>query len=98
MFSVVAAPDDTCRDAINAIGDILVDTPNGGTIPARSIANVRIGRSPNLIWRENAQRRIVVQANLAGRDPEGAISDLKQTVQQRVQLPPEYYVEYAGEF
>ena len=90
--------DEPYRHDMEAIGSILIDTPGGGKIQVRNVANINLGRSPNLIWRENAQRRIVVQANLAGRDLEGAVNELKQRIQKQVQLPPEYYVAYGGQF
>jgi CzcA family heavy metal efflux pump len=98
VYDLIVRLDEPYRSDLGAIGDILIDTPGGGKIPIRNVANISIGRSPNLIWRENAQRRIVVQANLAGRDLEGAVKDLKQRIEKQVKLPPEYYVVYGGQF
>ena len=98
-YDLVVRLDQPYRQDIQAIGDILIDRPNGGgKIPVRTVANITLGSSPNLILRENAQRRIVVQANQAGRDLDGAVKELKQRIDQQVKLPPEYYVQYGGQF
>ena len=83
---------------MEAMSNILIDTPSGGKIPVRNVADIKMGYSPNQVWRENAQRRIVVQANLAGRDLQGAVHDLQERISQRVQLPSEYYISYGGQF
>ena len=98
VYDLVVRLDEPYRNDLTSISDILIDTPTGGKIPIRNVANIAIGHSPNLILRENAQRRIVVQANLAGRDLEGAVRELQQRIEKQVKLPPEYYVVYGGQF
>jgi Cu/Ag efflux pump CusA len=98
VFDLVVRLDQPYRDDVDSISRILIDTPSGGKIPISDVADISIGGSPNLIWRENAQRRIVVQANLAGRDLQGAVKDLRDRIDKQVKLPPEYYVSYGGQF
>ena len=97
-FDVVVRLDDPYRQDMQAIGDILIDTPVGGKIPIRDVANISLSSGPNQVWRENAQRRIVVQANLAGRDLQGAVTELSERVARQVELPPGFFVVYGGQF
>ena len=97
-FDVVVRLDDPYRQDMQAIGDILIDTPVGGKIPIRDVANISLSSGPNQVWRENAQRRIVVQANLAGRDLQGAVTELSERVERQVELPPGFFVVYGGQF
>lgn len=80
------------------VGEVLVDTPEGVKIPLKVLARISEERGPNLIMRENGQRRIVVQCNVAGRDLGGVVSDIRAAVGRRVALPNGYYVEYGGQF
>ncbi|MBI4717377.1 MAG: efflux RND transporter permease subunit [Planctomycetes bacterium] len=80
------------------VGEVLVDTPGGVKIPLRVFARISEERGPNLIMRENGQRRIVVQCNVAGRDLGGVVGDIRAAVGRRVPLPRGYYVEFGGQF
>ena len=80
------------------VGEVLVDTPAGVKIPLKALARISEESGPNLISRENAQRKIVVQCNVAGRDLGSVVADIRQAVAERVQLPPGYYVRYGGQF
>jgi Cu/Ag efflux pump CusA len=86
------------EDNLEGIREMLIDTPAGPRIPLASVANIREDRSPNFIMRENVQRRIVVQCNVAGRDLRGTVQDIQQRVAQAVKLPQGYRVEYGGQF
>jgi Cu/Ag efflux pump CusA len=54
---------------LDAIGDTVLDTPGGAQIPLSAVADIQRDRGPNFVMRENVQRRIVVQSNVAGRGP-----------------------------
>ncbi len=82
----------------NVIAETLVDTPTGAKIPLKALAAMREDRSPNFISRENAQRKITVTCNVAGRDMRGVVQDIRRAVEANVQLPAGYYVEYGGQF
>ncbi len=97
-LDVVVRLDEPYRNSLEAIGDVLLDTPTGGKIPVRQVADITMTSSPNQVWRENAQRRIVVQANVAGRDLRGAVQELQARVDGQVELPAGYWVEYGGQF
>ncbi len=55
-------------------------------------------RGPNTVSRENVQRKIVVQANVAGRDLGSVVADIRSAVGESVTLPARYHIEYGGQF
>lgn len=67
-------------------------------VPLQEVADVEIVYGPNQISRENAKRRIVISANIRGRDLAGFVEDLKQNIQAKVQFPSGYWIEYGGTF
>lgn len=97
-YDVVVRLDEPYRNDLQAIGNVLIDTPNGGKIPVRQIANISLRNAPNQILRENAQRRIAVQANVAGRDLRSAVTELQGRVERQISLPPGYFIVYGGQF
>jgi Cu(I)/Ag(I) efflux system membrane protein CusA/SilA len=86
------------RATPEAIANVMFDTPTGQRVPLSQIARVTIDQGANTISRENVQRKIVVQANVAGRDLGSTVADIRSAVEGRVQLPPGYFVEYGGQF
>ena len=76
----------------------LLDTPAGAQIPLAAVSEIRDDRAPNFISRENVQRKIVVQCNVAGRDLRSVVNDIQQAVQTSVPLPRGYHIEYGGQF
>ncbi len=81
-----------------AIRETLLDTPSGVRVPVRAIAEIREDRGPNFIMRENVQRRIIVQCNIAGRDLGGTVEEIQKRVGEAVKLPQGYRIEYGGQF
>jgi Cu(I)/Ag(I) efflux system membrane protein CusA/SilA len=81
-----------------AIGRVMVDTPTGQKVPLAEMAQVDVTRGPNTISRENVQRKIVVQANVAGRDLGSTVAEIERAVAQQVRLPAGYHVVYGGQF
>ena len=94
---VVRFPDDR-RDDIQSIATLWVTAPDGSRIPLKDLAEVQIVEGPAQISREQARRRIVVEANVIGRDLVGAVEGARAAVEHRVQLPPGYYVTWGGQF
>jgi CzcA family heavy metal efflux pump len=80
------------------IGDLPIDTPSGATVPIRALADVRREQGPNMVLRENVQRRIVISCNVAGRDLGSVVDDIRRAVSQAVPMPSGYRVEYGGQF
>jgi Cu/Ag efflux pump CusA len=67
-------------------------------VPVRLLADVRREAGPNMILRENGQRRIVISCNVAGRDLGSVIEDIRSNIAQSVPMPAGYRVEYGGQF
>jgi copper/silver efflux system protein len=97
-FDLVVRFPEALRSSAAAIGDVPFNTPTGERVPLRQLARVTTERGPNAISRENVQRKIVVQANVAGRDLGSTVADIQRVVQTAVTLPAGYYVEYSGQF
>ncbi|MBK9468341.1 MAG: CusA/CzcA family heavy metal efflux RND transporter [Gammaproteobacteria bacterium] len=68
------------------------------TVPLREVARIEIGSGPNQINRENGKRRVVVTANVRGRDLGGFVTELRQRVQDEVTVLPGYWIDYGGTF
>jgi CzcA family heavy metal efflux pump len=98
VYDVIVRLDDSARQSIESLGRTLIDTPTGAKVPIAQVADVRIDQGPNTINRENVQRRIVVQANVSGRDLGGVIDDVRMAINERVKLPAGYAIQYGGQF
>ncbi len=96
-FDVTVKIDDKDREGMKAIENLMIDGANG-KIPLSYVADVVSTSGPNTISRENAQRKIVISANVAGRDLHSVINDIQQNIKTQVDLPEEYHVEYGGQF
>jgi CzcA family heavy metal efflux pump len=94
---VVRYPDEQRAD-IEAIRNTIVDTPIGAKVPLKMLASIREDSGPNLISRENVQRKIVIQANVSGRDLHSVFDDVRAEIEREVRLPEGYYVVYGGQF
>ena len=96
-YDLVVRFDERSRQA-GRLGDALIDTPDGAKVPLSLLASIREERGPNTISRENVQRKIVVSANVAGRDVGSVVEEIRDRVAGDVDLPEGYYVEYGGQF
>jgi Cu/Ag efflux pump CusA len=76
----------------------MLDTPGGAQVPLSAVSEIRDDRIPNFISRENVQRKIVVQCNVAERDLRSVVNDIQRAVQAAVPLPQGYHIEYGGQF
>lgn len=85
------------RDA-PALLDAIPVRVDRGTVSLGQLATVREDRGPNLINRENGQRKIVVSANVADRDIGSVVEDIQAAVAGNVVLPPDYFVQFGGQF
>lgn len=83
---------------INDVRDALIDTYDGGCVPLGQVAEVVSVGGPNTISRENVQRKLVVSANVSGRDALSVVDDIKHTLDTELALPEGYRVEYGGQF
>ncbi len=97
-YDVIVRLDDSARESIESISKTLIDTPIGNKIPISQVAEVKVDQGPNTINRENVQRRIIIQANVAERDLGSVIEDVKQVINKQVSLPQGYFLQYGGQF
>lgn len=97
-FDLVVKFDPASSADFERIADLPIDTPNGGPVPVRLLADVRREQGPNMILRENVQRRIVISSNVSGRDLGSVVDDIRSAVGQSVPMPAGYRVEYGGQF
>ena len=97
-YDVVVRFDDASRQSVETIASTLIDTPQGAKVPLSQIAEVRVDQGPNTINRENVQRRIIVQANVANRDLGSIIDEIRIKIARDVSLPEGYFVQYGGQF
>jgi CzcA family heavy metal efflux pump len=97
-FDLLVRFDDASRGSLDAIRDALIDTPSGAKVPLSAIAAVEESRGPNVIQHENVQRRIVVSANVSGRDLGRVVEDIQKGVGAKVALPTGYFITYGGQF
>ncbi len=86
------------RNNLDAVQNSLIDTPGGAPVPLKMVTDIQVEKGPNYISRENVQRKIVVQANVAGRDLQSVVDDIKTKITENVDVPHGYYVEYGGQF
>jgi nickel/cobalt tolerance cation efflux system protein len=86
------------RSNLEAIQNLLIDTPTGQKIPLVQVAQVTYGDGPNTINRENVSRFLVVSANVSGRDLRSVVNEIETKVQQQVVLPSGYFIQYGGQF
>lgn len=85
------------RSTVETLGDLMVDTREG-PVPLASLATIESSSGPSMVNRENVARRIVVSANVAGRDLRGAVNEIQKNVNEDVAIPQGYYIEYGGQF
>lgn len=84
--------------SIEDVRDALIDTYGGGKVPLGMVADVVSAGGPNTISRENVQRKLVVSANVSGRDAISVVEEVQEAIGSRVALPEGYRVEYGGQF
>ena len=90
--------DPAAKSSLDAVRATLVTTAAGARLPLSALADIRNDRAPYSITRENVQRKMVVMANVAGRDLASVVDDIRRRVAAEVQLPAGYHVEYGGQF
>jgi cobalt-zinc-cadmium resistance protein CzcA len=98
-FDVLVRFPEAARQDIPAIEQLLVPTPAGLRVPLAQIASVKVVEGPMQISRENGMRRVVVEANVRGRDLGGFVADVQRAVAPLWgELPTGYFIELGGQF
>ena len=97
-FALVVRLTDQSSASPAALRNLLVPTPHGELVPLSRIAQVIVDEGPAQISRENTHRRIVVEANIRGRDLGGFMAEAQRNIRDNISLPPGYYLEWGGQF
>ncbi|WP_346998901.1 efflux RND transporter permease subunit [Bacteroides cellulosilyticus] len=97
-FDLVLRLNKNYTERIEDIKSALIDTGDGRKIPLEEVADVVSVGGPNTITRENVQRKLVVSANVAGRDVNSVVTDIQKNIEEAITLPEGYRIEYGGQF
>lgn len=97
-FDLVLKLNANYTQSIDDVMNALIDCENGSKVPLSEVAEIVSCGGPNTISRENVQRKLVVSANVSGRDAMGVVEDIQRIVDQEVKLPEGYRIEYGGQF
>ena len=97
-FNLVVRAAEDNRGSMERIKDLMIDDAQGRKIPLSYVARVESSMGPNTINRENVKRKIVISANTSGRDLRSVVNDIQARVNEKIQLPEGYHIEYGGQF
>jgi cobalt-zinc-cadmium resistance protein CzcA len=97
-FGLAVRFPESARNDVSTIREILVASPHGALIPLGQLARVYVTEGPAQISREMAQRRIVVECNVTGRDIGSFVKEAQAKIDAAVKLPPGYYITWGGQF
>jgi CzcA family heavy metal efflux pump len=97
-FDLIVRLEKDSRSKIEDIENVLIDTEDGQKIPLHYVADVISTSGPNTINRENVERKTVVSANVVGRDQKSAVEEIQKIINEKIQLPEGYHIEYGGQF
>ncbi|UCE63805.1 MAG: efflux RND transporter permease subunit, partial [Nitrospirota bacterium] len=97
VFDVVVWGSSNTRHSVTSVKELLIDTPSGGHVNLKQVADVRIVSSPTMIKRDAVARYIDVAASLNGRNPTAITADIERSIQQ-INFPLEYRAELLGEY
>ena len=97
-FNLVVRADEADRGSFEGIRNLMIDDAQGNKLPLYYVADIESSTGPNTINRENVKRKIVISANTSGRDLRGVVNDIQALVDENIELPEGYHVEYGGQF
>jgi cobalt-zinc-cadmium resistance protein CzcA len=97
-FPVVVRLPDAMRQTPDAIGALVVTAPGGERVPLNRLSTIRLAATPEAVNHENAERRLVVQSNVRGRDVGSFVAEAQQRLDAALTLPTGYYITWGGQF
>lgn len=97
-FDLVVRLDPEHRRRMDDLKNLYIHTPSGTQIPLSEIARIGYEAGPMQISRDNTNRRVHVGVNVRGRDVKSLVEEIRATLDQRLKLPPGYYIRYGGAF
>ena len=97
-FPVVVRLPQAMRQDADAIAALVVTAPGGERVPLSRLASIKLAATPEAINHENAERRLVVQSNVRGRDVGSFVAEAQRRLEGVVTLPTGYYLTWGGQF
>lgn len=97
-FSLVVRLDDEAAASPEALANVPVASSSGSSIPLGQLAEISVGTGPAQISRESVRRRIVVEANVRGRDVASFVKEAQERIRKDVSLPGGYFIKWGGQF
>lgn len=97
-FPIVVRLPENYRSDLRALGELQLQSPAGERVRLNQVASIDLRNSPEMINRESAQRRIVVQNNVRGRDLGSFVAEAQEKIRRGLPLPPGYRVDWGGQF
>ena len=97
-YAVAVRFPEEARNSVEAIASTLLPTPDGAQVPLSAVARIALQEGPAQISRESGKRRVVVGANVDGRDLAGFVAEAQARIDREVRLPEGYYFVYGGQF
>ena len=97
-FDIVARLPEEKRQDVNSLSNLPISLPNGEHIPLKELADMEVILGANQVNRENGKRRVVVTANVRGRDLGSFVQDIQAAIKSKVKLPASYWIEYGGTY
>ena len=97
-FDLVLKLDGDYAENADGIRNALIDTHDGRKVPLGQVADIVSVSGPSSISRENVQRKVVISANVAGRDLRSAVEEIQDKISESISLPEGYRIEYGGQF
>lgn len=97
-FGIAVRFPESARNSVEAIRNILLRAPDGAMVPLSSVAMISLKDGPAQISRESAKRRVVVGANVEGRDLAGFVDEVERRINAEVKLPDGFYFVFGGQF
>lgn len=97
-FDFVVRLDKDHRQDLSNLQNLMVDTPLGGKIPLRELADITYTKGAAKISRDDTKRRIVVGINVRNRDLQGVVDDIQLIIDENLRLPVGYSIDYGGQF
>ncbi|MBF0583361.1 MAG: efflux RND transporter permease subunit [Magnetococcales bacterium] len=86
------------RNSVESIKNLIIQAPSGAWIKFSDLAKIDIESGPPQIRRDDVQRRVVIEANVDGRDMGGMVEELRKLIGSKIELPPGYTVIFGGQF
>ncbi len=97
-FDIIVRLPEIQRNNVDNYGQFPITLPRGGYVPLQELASIEMVNGANQVNRENGKRRVVVTANVRGRDLGSFVGDIKKAIDANVEMPSGYWVEYGGTY